>query len=322
MKTLKLLAVLMVLTGLFACSPGDVETQVSKTTLISTGINADEWAVIPAGEFYKGQHAHPTLINYDFEIMITDVTNEQYVKYLNDALTQKTIKIDSNEVMGYYPGDEFHGYQHEFEIKEGYWLHMPLDEPGMFIQFDGQQFTVISGFENHPATMITWFGAKAYCDFYGWRLPSENEWEKAARGTDKRIYPWGDEVERTQANFYSSHNLIQKIFGKQSVTTPVGYFNGKTYSEYTTKQGISPYGLYDMAGNVWQWTSDDYPDVHYRYMRGGSFTNYEYNIRVWARNNAGPDYYSFATGFRCARDIQKNDQSLNADEETIHSDPL
>lgn len=57
-----------------------------------------------------------------------------------------------------------------------------------------------------------------------------------------------------------------------------------------------------MGGNVWQWVGDDYKKVHYRYMKGGSFTNYEYNLFVWARNSAGPDHYSINLGFRCASD--------------------
>jgi formylglycine-generating enzyme required for sulfatase activity len=57
-----------------------------------------------------------------------------------------------------------------------------------------------------------------------------------------------------------------------------------------------------MGGNVWQWCGDDYPNIHYRYLRGGSHENYEYNLFVWARNSAGPDYYSMFFGFRCARD--------------------
>ena len=66
-------------------------------------------------------------------------------------------------------------------------------------------------------------------------------------------------------------------------------------------EGITPYGLYDMAGNVYQWTGDDHPKVHYRYMRGGSYQSYEYSLRVWPRNSAGPEHTSMSLGFRCAR---------------------
>ena len=151
-------------------------------------------------------------------------------------------------------------------------------------------------------TMVTWFGAKAYCDFFDYRLPTEEEWEKSARGEDARPYTWGDGIETTNANYYSSHDIFEKIIGGLGDTTPVGFYNGQTYDGYTTLDSPSPYGLYDMAGNVWQWAGNVYEDQHYRYMRGGSKDNYAYNLRVWTRNSAGPDYFSPAVGFRCLRD--------------------
>jgi formylglycine-generating enzyme required for sulfatase activity len=269
---------------------------------IETGIDPEAWALIPAGEFLKGQHNEEVMVDYDYEMMVTDVTNAQYARYLNEALAKGTVKIVDGQVVGYWPGDPFDGYDHEMKIEAGDWIHVPLEDPGLRISFDGERFTAKPGYENHPMVLVSWFGAYAYCDFYGWRLPSEIEWEKAARGTDGRAYPWGNFIERNNANYYSSYDLFEKIFGKQGDTTPVGFYNGKTYDGYQTLDSPSPYGLYDMAGNVWQWTGDDYPYVHYRYMRGGSKMDYEYNLRTWARNSAGPDYYSPSVGFRCARD--------------------
>jgi len=286
-----------------ACISNSVDEKKTGIAYIDTGVNPDSWAIIPAGEFLKGPHNHITNVDYDYEIMTTDVTNAQYIKYLTEALLKGAIKISDNKIMGAYPGEIFHGYKHEFEIKAGDKLHVPLNEQGVHIQFDGEKFSVEKGYENHPMVMVSWFGAKAYADFYGWRLPTEIEWEKAARGTDSRAYPWGDELFKNQANYYIIRNLIRKNLGKQT-TTPVGYFNGKNYDGYQTKDSPSPYGLYDMAGNVWQWTGDDYPDTHLRYLRGGSRANYEYNLCVWARNNAGPEFYGINIGFRCARDIE------------------
>ena len=301
MRKMHMMILMFLLAVLFSCSQTDTGTKEITVPVIDTGVDFNEWVIIPAGEFFRGQHEHETLIDYDFEIMVTDVTNVQYVDYLNAALERGSIKIVDEKIMGYYEGESFDKHKHEFEIKAGDKLHVPLTEPGCRIQFDGENFSVQEGFENHPVVTVTWFGAEAYCKFNGVRLPSEIEWEKAARGTDNRAYPWGNEIARNQANFYSSHDLFQKLSLGKTFTTPVGFFNGKKYGDYQTIDGRSAYGLYDMAGNVWQWTGDDYHDTHLRYMRGGSQANYEYNLRVWARNSAGPDHYGINIGFRCVR---------------------
>jgi formylglycine-generating enzyme required for sulfatase activity len=280
-----------------ASPPPDLD---SPPTAYETGVDPEAWVMVPAGEFLSGMHDHELLIDHDYEIMVTDVTNEQYARYLNEAAG--TVKLSDGELVGYYPGDEFHGANHEERIDAGNWLHVPVEEPGLRLVYDGATFSAKSGFENHPMVMVTWFGAKAYCEFNGGRLPSELEWEKAARGTDGRPYPWGDEIERNHANYYSSHDLFEKIVGGLGLTTPVGFFSGKSYEGYQTLNAVSPFGLYDMAGNVWQWTADDYEDQHYRYLRGGSKADYEYNLRVWTRNSAGPEYFSPNVGFRCVRD--------------------
>ncbi len=270
---------------------------------VETGVNPNSWAVIPAGDFYSGQHRLIKNIDYDFEIMITDVTNEQYANYLNEALAIGTIYAERDTVWGNHPGDPFDAYLHEWEILAGDYPHVPINEPGLRLDYKNGKFSSKAGYENHPMVEVSWFGAKAYADFYGYRLPSEMEWEKAARGTGTNDYPWGNTVERNQANFISSHNLFSKMFGDVVKTTPVGFYNGNNYDGYQTIEGISPYGLYDMAGNVYQWMGDDHPKVHYRYMRGGSYQSYEFNLRVWPRNSAGPEYTSMSLGFRCARDV-------------------
>jgi formylglycine-generating enzyme len=313
-------AVMMILVGLLpvACGPA---TDIGAITppVVDTGIDPEAWAVVPAGEFPYGQHDHPTLVAYDYEIMVTNVTNTQYARYLNEALAAGAVwtgevEVEAGEtvwtkmgVVGYYPGDPFDGYKHEEEIRAGGKLHMPLQEDGLRLDFDGRQFFAQEAFANHPVTMVTWFGAQAYCEFYGWRLPTEIEWEKAARGSEMvdgrgLPFPWGTEIQGNNANFYSSFDLFEKMFGKLGNTTPVGLYNGRNYDSYETVDSASPHGLYDMAGNVWQWTGDDYPNQHYRHMRGGSFYSYEVDLRVWKYNSAGPQYYSPAVGFRCARD--------------------
>lgn len=302
---------------LAACSPPPVVGSVTPP-YIDTGIDPQSWALIPAGVFPLGQHDHDTLVEYNYEMMVTHVTNQQYAGYLNAALAEGVLRLGEVEVeageatwnqpgaAGYYPGEPFDGYKHEEEIKAGDKLYIPLEEEGLRLTFDGATFAPIPEYANHPMTMVTWFGANAYCEYYGYRLPTEVEWEKAARGTERidgrgLPYPWGAGIAPNNANYYSSFDLFEKMFGKLGNTTPVGFYNGNTYDGYQTLDSASPYGLYDMAGNVWQWMGDDYPDQHYRYLRGGSYFSYEVDLRVWKNNSAGPTYYSPAVGFRCVR---------------------
>jgi len=297
---MKSAALVVLLAGvlLSACGGSAANTPPS---LIDTGIDSEAWALIPAGEFLFGRHSHEELVEYDYEMMVTDVTNAQYANYLNAALEAGSISIVGDQVVGYYPGDVYHGLEHEIVITSGEYIHVPIQDPKIRLDYNGEQFTAKTGYENHPMTQVSWFGAKAYCEFYSWRLPSEVEWEKAARGEDGRAFPWGEQIALNNANYYSSHDLYEKVVGGLGDTTPVGFYNGGVHEGYATLDSPSPYGLYDMAGNVWQWTSDIYEGQHYRYLRGGSKMDYEYNLRAWTRNNAGPEYYSPSVGFRCAR---------------------
>ncbi len=269
-----------------------------------TGIEPGDWALVPAGEFLMGQHLHETMIDYDYEIMVVPVTNAMYAEYLNEALDEGAVEMDGDQIVGYYPGDEFHGYKHELPIDEGNWLHIQLGDPYLRIVYEGGEFSALEGYADHPMVNVTWFGARAYCEYYGWRLPTEEEWEKAARGTDGRAYPWGNDISPANANYYNSGDPFEDVFGPLGDTTPVGFYNGNEYDGFQTEDSASPYGVYDMAGNVWEWTANVYEGTHYRYMRGGSFRNYDYGLRVWWRNSAGPDFYAPSVGFRCVRDVE------------------
>jgi formylglycine-generating enzyme required for sulfatase activity len=144
--------------------------------------------------------------------------------------------------------------------------------------------------------LVTWGEASAYCAWSGGRLPTEAEWEKAARGTDGRIWPWGNTWDAAKANTAE---------GKREDATPAGQFTA----------GASPYGALDMAGNVWQWTSsldapypyragdgrEDPARPGARVVRGGAWMFGAAIARPAMRNRLDPDSRAISVGFRCAR---------------------
>ena len=280
-------------------SPVDLNAPIER---YETGVDPSAWVTIPAGDFLSGQSAKPTSIDYDYEIMVTDVTVAQYLEFLNSAAADGTLTINENQVMVFYPGDIFHGVKHEIEIGPADYIAIPLDDDSSRIAYDGSKFQMNEDYASHPMTNVTWFGAWGYCQYHDARLPLELEWEKAARGSgDDRPFPWGYEIARNNANFYASRDPFENMRTFGSRTSPVGFYNGQSYDGYTSLNSESPYGLYDMAGNVWQWTGDVYEGMHYRFMRGGSKDTYDMDLRIWVRNNATPTYYSPGVGFRCVR---------------------
>jgi formylglycine-generating enzyme len=296
-------AALLAMTLITSCAPVDLNAPMPT---FNTGIDPSAWAQIPAGEFYQGQHDKVAYTDA-YEIMVTNVTVGQYADFLTAAGVDGSIQIEDGKVVGYYPGDVFRAVKHEEKIGAGDYLYIPFDDPSLRIVATTKiTWGAQQGFENHPMTMVTWFGALGYCQYYGWRLPTELEWEKAARGpatgeNPERPFPWGDEITRENANYYASRDPFEDMSSFGSRTSPVGFYNGQKYGDYQTLDSASPYGLYDMAGNVWQWTGDVYEGMHYRFMRGGSKDTYEMDLRIWVRNNATPTYYSPGVGFRCVR---------------------
>lgn len=138
-----------------------------------------------------------------------------------------------------------------------------------------------TGKENHPVVEVNWASASAYAEWAGKRLPTNEEWEKAARGIDGRIWPWGNEFDREKCNTYSGD------------TTPVGQYS---------PQGDSPYGCQDMAGNVWEWIGGGKPSQLRAPLRGGDWLDGAEEARTFHVRMHTPHRKNPFVGFRCACD--------------------
>lgn len=252
-----------------------------------------EWISVPAGKFLYGSRGDTVSVDYDYSISTTEVTNGQYLKFLNDAIKDGAIRVLGNRVVGNYSGDKTK------ESEEYTFIYFEENSDYQdIIRFNGRMFLLRGSnkWKNHPVRFVTWFGANAFAEYYGMSLPTNKEWEKAARGLDSTEYPWGDLLFPKFANYHDSGDPFD------NGTAPVKFYDGNFKDNFDTGDNSSVYGVYDMIGNVSEWTesySDHYPE--YFVFRGGSWRNKKDDLLSYQIKEGGPELATSYLGFRCVK---------------------
>ena len=213
-----------------------------------------EMVPILAGEFLYGEHKQKRTIDSDFEIDIYPVTNSQFAAFIKDKGYEKE-KFWSSEGIKWRTENQI--------SKPKFWNDDKWNQPG------------------HPIVGVSYHEAQAFAKWSGKALPTEAQWERAARGTDGRRYPWGEEFDKEKCNTKES--------GIEKTTRVTRYPNG-----------ISPDGCYDMAGNVLEWTTSKY-DENQMVLRGGAWSINRFSARCADRFRYLPLFRDDFIGFRCVR---------------------
>lgn len=264
-----------------------------KESVMTNPVDGAMLSYIPAGEFEMGADPQE---GYD---VCTQVRNSCQLSWFEGEAPRHMVYLDNfwmyqMEVTNF----QYAAFLNELgNQNEGgaTWLSVYA-----LIHQSGGDWQADSGYDEHPVVQVTWYGAAAYCEWAGGRLPTEAEWEKAARGgLEGKIYPWGDESPTCRFGAENGARFEECDDG----TVPVGSF------------AANGYGLYDMAGNAWEWVADWYDENYYqnstdvnptglengthRVLRGGSWNGYRINLRSANRGRYYPDETWFSRGFRC-----------------------
>jgi formylglycine-generating enzyme required for sulfatase activity len=281
-----------------------------------------DYILVPAGKYSMGDNFNDgnprerpvhTVYLDSYYIGKYEVTNEEYKKFMDD---------------GGYSNPDYWSNGGFLYVKEFlYWNDSTYNGGG------------IEGNDKFPVSGVCWFEAMAYCSWLSvktgnaYRLPTEAEWEKAARGGDfldgddnaqvpnpftpSRRYPWGNNIDGSYANYIDSGDPYDNGL------TPVGYYDGSTRGTFSTHDNASPYGVYDMAGNVYEWCRDFYGEDYYQtflstgtvtnpqgpesgsifVIRGSAFLYKTFKQRCAYRGAYYPSFRGAYIGIRCVREI-------------------
>ncbi len=242
----------------------DPETGISTYayTIRETGILID-LVKVEAGTFIHGFGDHQEELFLDtFYISRLSITNSQFAIFLNHVGNRTEESVPWLNLEGISPCDKCRIY------------------------LDGKEFKVEEGYEDHPVTYVNYYGADAFCHWADGELPTEEQWEKAVRGTDGRSYPWGNEPPNPEFANFSENGWLRDV-------PPI--------EVYKRPKGRSPFGLIQGIGNVWHWTRSYYSDRNSQAVRGGSFLDFRIGHRTVYRFVVQPNGPDFSQGFLFAK---------------------
>ncbi len=256
-------------------------------TLIKKGLKRDDMVLIPAGEFWMG------IDKYDISFIVRKIGGEKNF-HRNESPRHK-VRVNTF-------------YIDKYEVTNAQYKKFTTAAKPEVLPDDWENGTYPAGKDDFPVVYVTWNDASAYCKWKGKRLPTEAEWEKAARwgpskkmgqkGSDSTIFPWGNRFNRNNANTAT---------GGKGHTTITGQYD----------KGQSAYDIYDMSGNVKEWTADSYKDYpgskfkdeftsgdQTKIARGGSFFEQAYECLSTCRYKYSQTTAYDDLGFRCAKDAK------------------
>lgn len=220
-----------------------------------------------------------------------------------DEKPQRTVFVGSFRI------DRFEVTNHQYHRFVAATGHRKPGPPSRYAKNLGKMRGV-----NQPIVYVSWDDAEAYCRWRDARLPTEAEWEKAMRGVDGRLWPWGNTFQPLAANWGSTKDGFDS-------TAPAGFF----------RMDVSPFGVADGAGNVMEWVADWYGEEAYReqdarnprgpdhgvykVLRGGGYTSTGGDVRITSRSKMVPDFRDETIGFRCAKSVAEKRDSAGGGEE-------
>lgn len=305
--------------SLFTPSPSPIATHTAPPTLTPSPVVTASPTIPPTATRTPTQIPSPTPTQTKVE---TPLPTPTLAAVITDASGAEMLLVKGGVfLMGSDVGDTDEKPAHIVSLKTFYidTYEVTNDEYKKCVQGLGCElpkntvFYVSPTYHDHPVVFVTWEMANAYCEWRDARLPTEAEWEKAARSSEASNYPWGDIFSRNALNYCdkSCSGIASDPAGRDgyAMTAPVGSYD----------EGISPYGVYDMSGNAAEWVADWYDSTYYKHsiridpigpesglyrvLRGGSWLSSSDDLNTYNRSYLRPNVGYNNTGFRCASSI-------------------